>query len=119
MLGLLMVLDIVLSASKTLGGLKLAFFTSSRLDNLVGWKTRRASESRDTRRYANKFGGRLWLGFGLSELIISLMLPVILNSQFGELAAQAAAGAVLVFILATFALSVVIVEAGLKKNFSD
>lgn len=119
MLGLLMVLDVVLSAAQLLGGIMLMAFVSSRPDNMIGWKTARGSSSRQARKYANKTGGKLWVIAGTPELVMSLALPAFLNSRVGTAAAGLAAAAVLIIILTSFALSFAVVESRLKKYFPE
>lgn len=119
MMEVLIIVDIIISSAQVLGGIALMNFTSSRLENPVGFKTPRANESRAARRYANKKGGKLWFIFGLITLMMSLFLPILAAKNIGSSAGTLSALVILIAEFAGFIISAFLVEMGLKHKMKE
>ena len=117
MMEVLIIVDIIISSAQVLGGIALMNFTSSRLENPVGFKTPRANESRAARR--NKKGGKLWFIFGLITLMMSLFLPILAAKNIGSSAGTLSALVILIAEFAGFIISAFLVEMGLKHKMKE
>ena len=88
----------------------------AKINNMVGYRTKRSMINQDTWDYAQKLMGKLWLIIGLVAAVLAVIIMLTLGR--GESAMVVGIVMIVVELVAMFA-SIYVIESDLKKTFDE
>lgn len=117
MLGTVIVVNVVISLAVLVGGYYLKFHTSSSVDSLIGFKTKRAMASNEAWRFANYKCGQLWFIIGTLGFALTGAAAIYIQPKLSDNACALVYLLILILQIALIPVSIVRVEAQLKEKY--
>lgn len=113
-----LICDLLVPLAMVGGGYFMWRHTPDEPDSLVGYRTIRSMQNRDTWRFANTYAGRLWFWVGLVTLIPSAAVHIPFAGSTEDTLGYLTLAVVFVQLL-VMCFTIPIVEAAICRTFDD